>query len=119
MESILAGQREILHNSRELKTIVQHNTANSGATGSQDHNNQQLALLQQLLSEVRENMNVVRREFGSLTTRIASPQTAPCPANSNCISMLGVAIIMFIHLSLLMLYMFYQNSREVQSKKFY
>src|SRR5690625_4179212 len=81
VESILNVQREVRQNSREIKVLVQHATPNVPAQqqqqqqhpgGSQDSGSQQLHLLQQLLTEVRENMNVVRREFGTLTTRLAS-----------------------------------------------
>lgn len=125
METILGVQREVLQTSRDLKTIVSHGVPGGAATGgSQDSGNQQLALLQQLLGEVRENMNVVRREFGTLTTRLAggahpAPQISPCPATSGCISTTGLIAFLSIHLVIILGYLYYQSGRESQSKKFY
>lgn len=129
VETILGVQREVLQNSRETKVLLQHGTPNNNVQvspqhggGSQDSANQQLALLQQLLSEVRENMNVIRREFGTLSTRISSQPAAAhvSPMTTiNCISTSTFIMLLFVHLILLLGGLYYFSRRENQSKKFY
>lgn len=118
----------MLQNSRETKVLLQHGTPNNNVQvpqqqgGSQDTGNQQLALLQQLLSEVRENMNVIRREFGTLSTRISSGPAAhisPQMTTLNCISTSTFITFLFIHLLLLLGGLYYFSRKESQSKKFY
>ena len=139
MESILSVQRELLTNAREIKVLVQHNTGGGQQPpqppqqqhqppqgGSQDGNAQQLHLLQQLLTEVRENMNVVRREFGTLTTRLAGGtggQTAglgtSCPTVS-CTSSTTLLLFLAVQSVILVGTLYFLNHRESsQSKKFY
>ncbi|KAJ6223013.1 hypothetical protein RDWZM_001558 [Blomia tropicalis] len=131
VESILNVQREVLQNSREIKVLVQHGSQNAPVAGqphpgSQDSGNQQLALLQQLLGEVRENMNVVRREFGSLATRLAggggAAAAAPltgCP-NLSCTSSTTLIIILSVQSLILIGSLYYLNIRDSnQTKKFY
>lgn len=140
VESILSVQRELLTNAREIKVLVQHNTGGGqqppqppqqqhppqpAQGGSQDGNAQQLHLLQQLLTEVRENMNVVRREFGTLTTRLAGGtggQTAglaSCPAVS-CTSSTTLLLFLAVQSVILVGTLYFLNHRESsQSKKFY
>ncbi|OTF84213.1 hypothetical protein BLA29_014295, partial [Euroglyphus maynei] len=124
--------------SREIKVLVQHGqqqqqqvpVQHNQAVGSQDSSNQQLAFLQQLLNEVRENMNVVRREFGTLTTRLASASGGGGQATyaspqyqsteqTNCISSLGFISFLSIHLIMIIGAMYYFSGRDTQSKKFY
>ena len=137
MESILSVQRELLTNAREIKVLVQHNTGGGqppqqhppqpAQGGSQDGNAQQLHLLQQLLTEVRENMNVVRREFGTLTTRLAGGtgggQAAglgtSCPTVS-CTSSTTLLLFLAVQSVILVGTLYFLNHRESsQSKKFY
>lgn len=113
--------------------LVQHATPNQPAqqqqpaqTGSQDTGSQQLHLLQQLLGEVRENMNVVRREFGSLTTRLANGGGAAVPAGLNacpqvsCISSTSLAIFLAVQSVILLGSIYYLHNRDSnQTKKFY
>ena len=135
VESLLGVHRELLQNSREIKVLVQHGqqqqqvpVQHNNQVGSQDSGNQQLALLQQLLNEVRENMNVVRREFGTLTTRLssiggggqtghASPQYQQ--QQTSCISTLSFISFLSIHLLMIIGALYYFSGRDAQSKKFY
>ncbi|UXI19990.1 hypothetical protein NH340_JMT05933 [Sarcoptes scabiei] len=131
VESILVIQKELLQNSRDSKMILQHGIPQQQQqhhqlqqnVGSQDSGNQQIALLQQLLSEVRENMNVVRREFGTLNTRIASgrPEAVPLlqSQSTTCITTAGFLSFLFIHLAIILGALYYFNGRDHQSKKFY
>lgn len=127
MESILNVQREVLQNSREIKVLVQHATPNATpqqGVGSQDPGSQQLNLLQQLLNEVRENMNVVRREFGTLTNRLATGTGAPaglssCPQVS-CTSSTTLVVFLAIQSVILVGTLYFLNNRDSnQTKKFY
>nr|XP_046909518.1 LOW QUALITY PROTEIN: protein ERGIC-53-like [Dermatophagoides farinae] len=138
VESLLGVHRELLQNSREIKVLVQHGqqqqqvpVQHNNQVGSQDSGNQQLALLQQLLNEVRENMNVVRREFGTLTTRLssigvgggqtghASPQYQQQQQQTSCISTLSFISFLSIHLLMIIGALYYFSGRDAQSKKFY
>lgn len=127
VESILGVQREVLQNSRELKVLLQHGQQQQqpnqqNQIHSSQESNQQLALLQQILSEVRENMNVIRREFGTLSTRLASvPIASASHASStiNCISSFNLIIFLSIHFILVLSALYYFSRNESQSKKFY
>lgn len=134
VESILSVQRELLTNAREVKVLVQHGTGSAQAPvqqqqppqgGSQDGGAQQLHLLQQLLSEVRENMNVVRREFGTLTTRLAAggsglPQAAGLSQCPTCTSSTTLLIFLAVQSVVLIGTLYFLNHRESsQTKKFY
>src|SRR5699024_9033935 len=94
--------------------------------GSQDSGSQQLHLLQQLLTEVRENMNVVRREFGTLTTRLASGGGGGAPAGLtscpqvSCTSSTTLVLFLAVQSVILVGTLYYLNNRDSnQTKKFY
>lgn len=130
VESILNVQREVLQTSRELRLVSQHQPQQQAGQqanqiGSQEASNQQLTLLQQILSEIRENMNVVRREFGGIVARLGtqgqpSPLASAQQLCSNCASSTLIIVLLGLHLVTLLGFIYYQNSagRE-QVKKFY
>lgn len=140
VESILSVQRELLTNAREVKVLVQHGAGAAQPPaqqqqqqqtqppqgGSQDGGAQQLHLLQQLLTEVRENMNVVRREFGTLTTRLATggvggaPQAAGLSQCPSCASSTTLLIFLAVQSVVLVGTLYFLNHRDSsQTKKFY
>lgn len=134
VDSILNVQREVLQTSREVKVLVQH--AQTGqqqqqpapvAHGSQDAANQQMSVLQQILGEIRENMNVVRREFGGITTRLSGvgggggpqAQVSPNAQCASCVSTTALAVLLGLHLLTIVGFMVYQSNKADKQKKFY
>lgn len=126
VESILQVQRELLQNSRDVKGMVQsggaHQQAQQNVGGSQDHGAQTITLLQQLLSEQRQNMETVRREFGSITTRLASPQAnaqTECPQVS-CLTSNSLILFLAAQAVLIIVgnYLLFGRDKN-QAKKFY
>lgn len=131
VDSILNVQREVLQTSREVKLLVQHTQSGQPPAavapgGSQDASNQQMSVLQQILGEIRENMNVVRREFGGITTRLVGisgggpqAQASTSAQCASCVSTTALAVLLGFHLIIVVGFMIYQSNKADKQKKFY
>lgn len=126
VEALLGNQREVVQTSRELKTLLVQSAQQSGQPGGHSSDGQQSAqqnqVIQQLLNEVREGVNLIKREVGSLGVKVeasAANAAVGCPPAPSCVTATGLTVIMSVHLLIIMAYFVYKSSRESQAKKFY
>ena len=124
VEALLGNQREVVQTSRELKTLLLQSSQNQpNAQHSNDGqiNAQQNQLIQQLLNEVREGVNVIKREVGALGVKVDTRASASvgCPPVPTCVSTFSFIVVMSAHLLILLGYFVYKSSQESKAKKFY
>ena len=122
VESLLGAQREVLQTSRDIRQAVlaQQNaqgapaSAQVGAGGHQLHT--------QLLTEVRDGINVLRKEMAAVGTKmmgsIPSGQIA-CPSPPSCVSIPLMLVLLALHLILSIGYSVYKSNSEKKHGKFY
>ena len=80
-------------------------------------------LTPQLLTEIRDGVNVLRKEIAVLGTRVmaagnGSP-SAQCPPPVSCVSAGLFATLLFAHLILTVGYFLYRSNQEKKHGKFY
>ena len=125
VEALLGNQREVVQTSRDIKTLIMQNSQQNQQTGQHlgdgQQNAQQNQVIQQLLNEVREGVNVIKREVGSLGLKVETKASAAvgCPPVPTCVTTISLSVVMFVHLLVVMGYLLYKSSRESQAKKFY
>ena len=127
VEALLGNQREVVQTSRELKTLLLQSTQQQHQPNAQhipsdaQPNAQQNQLIQQLLNEVREGVNVIKKEVGALGIRIDTKASAAvgCPPVPSCITTFSFTIVMSVHLIVILGYFVYKNSQDSKAKKFY
>lgn len=125
VESLLGATREVLQNSRDIRTSVLNNAgAGGGAVPVSQQAGQQANPMQTtLLTEIREGINVLRKEMTHVGQKVLErAQQAPlinCPATPSCASPTLLVILLGLHLVLTLGYLIFKGSRDSQSKKFY
>lgn len=120
---MLANQREIVGASRDIKNLVTDihgktgqllsrgtGTAQQvgGAGGSYDN--------QQLMREIKESLNNVKRDLSQTAQQIAS---TPCPQGQGCVSTTVLVALLVVQLLILISFMMYRDGREKAAKKYY
>ena len=122
-ESLLGSQREILQNSRDVRNMVsQPASAQAGAAGAGPGSNQ---LHTQLLTEVRDGINVLRKEMAQVGTRFmasggggaANPQVG-CPPPPSCSSPVLMGLLIAVNLAVTIGFFVWRDKKD-GPKKFY
>ena len=121
-EALLGQQNELIANSRQLKQsllTMANQPANQPASVQQASQ-----FNQQILTDVREGVNTLRRELASIGTKLMSQTMPPAAASlqSNCPSCLTTATFLFatvLQLILFAAYSVWQSSRDNHSKKLF
>ncbi|XP_023226933.1 protein ERGIC-53-like [Centruroides sculpturatus] len=124
VDALLGNQREMVQASRDIKAFVaeihqrtgsllagQATPQGSGGGGGQAFQ------YQTLINEVKDGLNIVKRDVSSLHAKTGGP----CPAmpQVSCLTPTYFFIFMGLQLIIMIGYITYQNSRESQAKKFY
>ncbi|KAI1288452.1 Protein ERGIC-53 [Halotydeus destructor] len=124
VEALLGAQREVLQSSRDIRNAVlqQHNGAQvpaSAQAGGSGPN----ALQSQLLTEIREGINVLRKEMTQVGQQIIGhAQKAPqihCPAPPSCLSPMLFVAALVGHLAVTLAFMVFKGNGGGGAKKFY
>jgi len=127
--AVLANQREMVSAARDIKNFV---TDIHGKVGNiqQQQGRQPTATVQQVqgqgvpqeiqnaIREMRESLNVVKRDMGNTAARIQN-QKCPDVANTGCVTTTLFVILMVVQFVVLIAYLMYKDSKEAQAKKFY
>lgn len=104
-ESLLGSQREILQNSRDVRNMVSQPASAQAGAGGPVGGGGSNQLHTQLLTEVRDGINVLRKEMSQVGTRFmasggggggnVNAQVGGCPPAPSCSSpaMMGVLIV--------------------------
>lgn len=115
-ESLLGSQREILQNSRDVRNMVSQPASVQVGSGSGSN-----PLHTQLLTEVRDGINVLRKEMAQVGTRFMaggpSPQLA-CPPAPSCSSPLLLALVILVNLVVTIGFFVWRDKKD-GPKKFY
>lgn len=126
VETALANQREIVGAAREIKayvteihqrtaTIVQNQGKQVGGSAQPlgyDH-------VQNSLNEVKEGLNIIKRDISVTAQRLAAQPVTSCPTNQPCVSTTIFAVFMVIQMVIMIGYFIYRDTKEAQAKKFY
>jgi mannose-binding lectin 1 len=125
VEALLGNQREVVQTARELKTILMQQQSQQQQQHVQQpvdgQNAQQNQLNHQILNEVRDGINVVKREVGNIGVKVNTmpSQAVGCPPVPTCLSTFSFSAIMLLHLTVILGYLLYKSNKEAQAKKFY
>merc|ERR1719411_2440344 len=121
VNAVLANQREIVSASRDIKNLVSDIQGKAGqllsrgtgsaqqvggAGGAYDN--------QQMIREIRDNLNTARREFSQTAQQIASN---PCPQTGGCVTTTVLVALLVFQLIILISYMMYRDGKEKAAKK--
>lgn len=120
VEALLGAQREVLQSSRDIRQAVlsQHNAGGvpASAQASGAH------LQSQLLNEIRDGVNTLRREMAAVGTKmmgaVPSGQIG-CPPPVSCVSLSMLICTLAGHLILSVGYSIYKSNAEKKHGKFY
>lgn len=119
VEALLGSQREVLQSSRDIRTAVLNQQAVPIASGGGQVN----PLQSQLLTEIREGINILRKEMTHVGQKvIEQSQQAPlinCPSTPSCVSPTLFVILLGIHLLLTLGYLVVRGGKDSAAKKFY
>lgn len=122
IDALLGNQREMVQASRDIKAFVAeiHQRTGSllaGQATPQGGGGGQAFQYQTLINEVKDGLNVVKRDIASVNAKTAGP----CPAipEVNCLTPTIFFILMGLQLLVLIGFITYQSSKETQAKKFY
>lgn len=129
VDSVLANQREIVGAAREIKAYVTEIHQRS-ATIIQNQGKQQQGVgtaqpiggagydhVQNSLNEVKEGLNMIKRDISVTAQRLASQPA--CPTSQPCLSTTIFAVFMVIQMIVMIAYFVYRDNKEAQAKKFY
>ncbi|RWS28606.1 protein ERGIC-53-like protein [Leptotrombidium deliense] len=122
VDSLLNMQQESVRTLRELKTHAAQQQQFQAQPASAQQANMH-SLQQQLLTETRDSVNVLRKELGAIASKLAETggyrANVECPPPANCLSSSHFFVFMSLHLIILIAFSFYKSSRESAAKKFY
>ncbi|XP_042224956.1 protein ERGIC-53-like isoform X2 [Homarus americanus] len=124
VDSILNNQRDIVQTARDIQKFVNeiHQKSNQLLSTSQKPQGTVQPVgydLHVTLNEMKEGLNIVRRDLGAATQRMsAGPGGVACPTVS-CVSTGLFIAFMVIQVVLLIGYIMYRDNKEAQAKKFY
>ena len=122
VEAILGASREVLQSTRDIRTAVLNANAvpasmqNAGAAAAQN------PLTSQLLTEIRDGVNVLRKEIAVVGTRFMSGSPSgqtQCPPPVSCVSVGLFSTLLASHLILTVGYFVYKSNQEKKHGKFY
>jgi mannose-binding lectin 1 len=122
VEALLGSQREVLQSTRDIRTTVMNQ---AGVPASQQVGQGQAPnpLQSQLLTEIREGINILRKEMTHVGQKVVEQSAqAPlinCPASPSCVSPTMMVFFLGIHLVLTIGYMVVRNGKDSAAKKFY
>lgn len=125
VESLLQLQQELVRTSREMKSSLaqqQHYQAQPASQQAANAGGVAGQLNQQLLGEIRDSINVLRKDLGNIGTRIMAVPSASINANCpvvNCLSTTFFITFTTIHLGILLGYLIFKNRKDSQYKKLY
>ncbi|XP_053214591.1 protein ERGIC-53-like [Panonychus citri] len=131
VESLLSLQQELVRNSRDMKSsILAQANAQAQPASAQAAPHSVQSLNQQMLTDIRDSINVLRKDLGQIGTRVmaggggggapngnAQPIVS-CPT-INCLSFTYFLVITSVQFSIVLGYLVYKSSKDSQSKKFY
>ncbi|KAK8745592.1 hypothetical protein OTU49_000277, partial [Cherax quadricarinatus] len=124
VDSILNNQRDIVQTARDIKNFVNeiHQKSSQLLTNSQKPQGSVQPVgydLHVTLNEMKEGLNIVKRDLGTANQRLSSaPGGVGCPSVS-CVSTGLFIAFTVIQLVLLIGYIMYRDNKEAQAKKFY
>ncbi|XP_050723851.1 protein ERGIC-53-like isoform X2 [Eriocheir sinensis] len=125
VDSILNNQRDIVQTARDIKTFVTeiHQKSNQLLGNSQKPQGSVQPVgydLHVTLNEMKEGLNIVKRDLGTANQRLSGGLGggAGCPSVS-CVSTTIFITFMVLQIVLLIGYIMYRDSKEAQAKKFY
>lgn len=123
VEALLGASREVVQSTRDIRQTVlnQHNTGAQPASaqaGGGTH-----SLHTQLLTEVRDGINILRKEMAAVGTKMmgSMPPGAQtiCPPPPSCVSTGMMATLLSIHLIASIGYLIYKANADKKHGKFY
>ncbi|XP_071551294.1 protein ERGIC-53-like isoform X2 [Panulirus ornatus] len=122
VDSILNNQRDIVQAARDIRNFVTeiHQKSTQLLTNSQKPQGTVQPVgydLHVTLNEMKEGLNIVKRDLGAASQKLSSPGGS-CPTVS-CVSTGLFISFMVIQLVLLIGYIMYRDNKEAQAKKFY
>lgn len=120
VETLIGSQREVLQTSRDLRQALVNQqaipaSAQAGAAANPLHS--------QLLTEIRDGVNILRKEMAAVGTKFmsgaaASAQTG-CPPPPNCATATLVIAMLGCHLLVTIGYFIYKANADKKHGKFY
>lgn len=125
-ESLLGSQREILQNSRDVRNMVSQPASVQAASGSSSGSGSGSGsnpLHTQLLTEVRDGINVLRKEMAQVGTRFVAGGAGPsaqvgCPPAPSCSSPLLLGLLIVVNLVVTIGFFVWRDKKD-GPKKFY
>jgi len=115
---LLGAQREILQSSRDIRQTVMNNANVQGQPASVQAAANPLNA--QLLTEIREGINVLRKEMTQVGQQILSREReAPqihCPPPPSCVSTTLFFLGSVVHIAIITAVLFLKGSRDNKSK---
>lgn len=125
-ESLLGSQREILQNSRDVRNMVsQPASAQAGAAGGGAAPVGSNPLHTQLLTEVRDGINVLRKEMAQVGTRFmasgnggSAGAQVGCPPAPSCTSPVLMGLLVAVNLIVTIGFFVWRDKKD-GPKKFY
>ncbi|XP_076049160.1 lectin, mannose binding protein ergic53 isoform X4 [Oratosquilla oratoria] len=123
INSLISNQRDIVNTALAIKNLVSemHSVSNQllGIAQKPQGSAQPVGYdLHVTLNEMKESINVVKRDVGSTSQRLGAQQIPSCPQVS-CVSTAVFLIFMVIQIVILIGYILYRDNKEAQAKKFY
>lgn len=123
VDSLLNNQRDIVQTARDIKSFVTeiHQKSNQLLGNSQKPQGSVQPVgydLHVTLNEMKEGLNIVKRDLGTANQRLQSGGGGACPSVS-CLSTTVFIVFMVLQVVLLIGYIMYRDSKEAQAKKFY
>ncbi|KAK8377064.1 hypothetical protein O3P69_013606 [Scylla paramamosain] len=123
VDSILNNQRDIVQTARDIKSFVTeiHQKSNQLLGNNQKPQGTVQPVgydLHVTLNEMKEGLNIVKRDLGNANQRLAQGGGGACPSIS-CVSTTVFMVFMVLQVVLLIGYIMYRDSKEAQAKKFY
>lgn len=119
VETLLGSQREVLQTSRDLRqAFVNHQALPASAQAGAASN----SLHSQLLTEIRDSVNVLRQQVTTVETKFTSGSASAqvgCPPVPNCATASMVIAMLGCHLVITIGYFIYKASSEKKHGKFY
>jgi len=121
VEALLGAQREVLQSSRDIRQAVLTQQNAQGVPASAQAGQAGGQLSAQLLTEIREGINILRKEMAAVGTKMMGAIPAgqiACPPSS-CISVTAMAGLLGLHLIVSLGYFIYKSNADKKHGKFY
>jgi mannose-binding lectin 1 len=118
VEALLGGQREVLQSSRDIRQALLNNAGAAGQPASVQAAANPLNA--QLLTEIREGINVLRKEMTQVGQQMLNREKqAPqvhCPPPPSCLSTSFFLIGLVLHVAIIVAVVFLKGPRDNKSK---